>query len=72
VIDFRRYEDYGLDDATETIREDITRDGLSEGWSGELETLNALREALRPEGIVYVDDMLGRWQKRVGAEQRCH
>ena len=67
MLQVRKYQDYALDEITRTIRGDVTRDGYSEGWEGDLVILDALKDMLHPEGIRYVDDMFGRWE-RVAAQ----
>ena len=60
----RTYEDFGIDKAAQMIREDVARQGFSDGWKGySLDTLEDMKEALQSNGILYVDDMFGRWAR---------
>jgi hypothetical protein len=67
MFNIRSYEIYGVDGAACEIRNEISRRGCSEGWVGySLQTLEDVKAALRKEGIAYVDDMFGRWERTDG------
>jgi hypothetical protein len=44
------------------ILTEIMMSGFSEGWHGSIEAKEAVEEKLEPFGVVYTDDMLGRFE----------
>lgn len=63
MLKARSYESYGIEKAANLIREDIALYGCSDGWKGySLDVLADMEAALRSDGILYVDDMFGRWE----------
>jgi len=62
-VNHRTYTSAARCDAAE-ILSDIVTAGLSEGWGGSLERLEALRAILAAFNVIYADDMRGRWQAR--------
>lgn len=64
MFDTRSYENYGVGMAADIIREEVASRGFSEGWTGNsLDVLEDMKEALQSDGILYVDDMFGRWAR---------
>lgn len=57
----RRYEDYDADVCAELIVTECVISGSSQGWSGSLEELEAIKEICSDFNVKYVDDFLGKW-----------
>jgi len=48
-------------EAAGIIALEVVKHGKSSGWCGDISTLNAIIEILKPFNIVYVDDFNGSW-----------
>lgn len=67
LVQIRKYAAYSFEEIVRMIRTEVMSVGYSEGWAGDFETVDALKEALRDDRIGYVDDLFGRWEKLTGA-----
>lgn len=62
-MEIRSYSSYATEQAGAIIMADIIRTGRSDGWQGDISTLNRLKELLAKFNIFYTDDMFGRWER---------
>jgi hypothetical protein len=59
---------YGTDALADAacIAGEVIAEGASEGWTGGSAAAAVVERILAPFNIGYVDDMTGRWMKRLG------
>ncbi len=59
----RKYSNYSIKTCASLIIQDIIDNNQSEGWSGNLDDLQALKDVLEKFNVRYTDDFFGRWEK---------